>query len=184
MKIDNIEPWILAGYELFANEGPKGLKVETISKKVKISKSSFYHHFVDLDIFTDILLSYHLDRTKIVAEKERRCKSIDPELINILLEFKLDLLFNRQLRINRANVKFRDCFELSNQLSEMAIMEVWAKDLGLLDKSKLVKILFSIVIDNFYLQITKETLNYDWLSEYFKNLRKLTIELKNHNESS
>ena len=29
-----MQPWILAGYELFADDGPQGLKVEVISRKV------------------------------------------------------------------------------------------------------------------------------------------------------
>lgn len=180
MKIDTKERWILAGYDLFAKDGPKGIKIEVIAKIVGISKSSFYHHFADIQIFTDILLDYHLDRAKIVAEKERACKDIDPELINVLLEFRQDLLFNRQLRINRSDSRFSRCFEVSNQLAKMAIMEIWAKDVGLKHKSKLVEILFSLVIENFYLQITEETLNYEWLSKYFKDLRNLTHEFKNH----
>nr|WP_245550167.1 TetR/AcrR family transcriptional regulator [Haliscomenobacter hydrossis] len=28
------------------------MKIEVLAKKVGISKSSFYHHFVDLEIFT------------------------------------------------------------------------------------------------------------------------------------
>lgn len=35
-------PWIIAGYDLFAKEGPKGLKIEVMASNVKKSKSSFY----------------------------------------------------------------------------------------------------------------------------------------------
>lgn len=70
MKNKNMQPWILAGYELFAIDGPTGLKVEVISRKVNKSKSSFYHHFADLEVFTEYLLNYHMERAKAIAQLE------------------------------------------------------------------------------------------------------------------
>ena len=52
---ENIKPWIIKGYELFANKGSLGLKVEVISKAVNKSKSSFYHHFADIEVFLELL---------------------------------------------------------------------------------------------------------------------------------
>ncbi len=88
-------PWVEAGYHLFAEHGPKGLKIEVIARHVKKSKSSFYHHFSDLKVFTEELLFFHMQRAKQVAELERACKSIVPELLNVLVEAKTYLLFNR-----------------------------------------------------------------------------------------
>jgi AcrR family transcriptional regulator len=170
------QPWILEGYELFSREGSKGLKIEVISRKVKKSKSSFYHLFADIDCFTEELLSFHLERAKIIADKERLCKSIDPALINLLLEAKQDLLFNRQLRVNRTNPAFKQCFEKANQLVGNAFLEVWAKEIGLENKPKLAEIFFGLVLENFYLQTTVETLTYEWLSDYFKNIRLMVTE--------
>jgi AcrR family transcriptional regulator len=171
------QPWILEGYELFTKEGPKGLKIEVMARKVDKSKSSFYHFFADIDCFTEELLSFHLERAKIIAEKERLCKFIDPDLINVLLEVKQDLLFNRQLRVNRSNTAFKQCFEKSNQLVGNAFLEVWAKEIGLGNKAKLAEIFFGLVLENFYLQLTEETLTYEWLSNYFKNIRLMVAEL-------
>jgi len=53
------EIWITKGYGMFALFGEKGLKVEQLSKNVGISKSSFYHHFADLDVFVERLLQHH-----------------------------------------------------------------------------------------------------------------------------
>ncbi len=92
-------PWIKEGYRVFAGEGPPGLKVERLAKGVGKNKSSFYHHFADLEIFTSALLSYHLDQTKVVAGKEANCFTLE-DLIDVLTEHKVDLLFNRQLRIH------------------------------------------------------------------------------------
>lgn len=61
MKTNTEQPWIEAGYEIFAEDGPNGLKVEHIAKKINISKSSFYHLFVDMELFQEKLLEYHLE---------------------------------------------------------------------------------------------------------------------------
>ena len=46
-------PWILCGYDIFSKEGSNGLKIEVIARRVNKSKSSFYHHFADLDLFIE-----------------------------------------------------------------------------------------------------------------------------------
>ncbi len=99
----NNEIWIKEGYKIFSLFGENGLKIETLAKKVGISKSSFYHHFADLEIFIDFLMIYHLEQSAVIAKKEKQTKTVDPELINILVEHKTDLLFNRQLRFNQQN---------------------------------------------------------------------------------
>jgi AcrR family transcriptional regulator len=170
--------WIHCGYEIFSKEGPKGLKIEVIARQVKKSKSSFYHHFADLDLFTETLLNYHLERAKIIAVKESHCKNVIPELLNTLLEVKQDLLFNRQLRINRNVTLFKECFEKSSKEVGEAILGIWAETLCLSENSNLAAIVLNLSIENFYLQITKETLTYDWLESYVNNLQNMVKEFK------
>lgn len=80
------QPWILAGYDLFSKWGSRGLKVEVIARIVGKSISSFYHHFADIEIFTGMLLNYHLERTIIITGREKLCKNIIPDLLNLLVE--------------------------------------------------------------------------------------------------
>jgi AcrR family transcriptional regulator len=103
MKPDPTASWLQAGYELFAAGGPAGLKIEVLAKQVGISKSSFYHHFADLEIFRDLLLAYHVRQAHRLAEKEAACACINPALITVLVAHKTDLLFQRQLRVHRHN---------------------------------------------------------------------------------
>lgn len=173
MNKETLKPWILAGYELFALEGPKGLKVEVISKKVSKSKSSFYHHFADIEVFTEFLLKYHMERATEIAQRERACKNIDPELINLLIDVKQDLFFNRQLRVNRTIESFKTCFETSNELVGEAFIMLWATEIGLADNMNLAQLVLGLALENFYLQITEETLTYDWLSSYFKGIQQM-----------
>lgn len=168
---DNKAPWILAAYALFAKGGPDALKVEVIARQVGKNKSSFYHYFANLDIFTDHLLDYHLERTKIIADKERQCKNVDPELIEVIIEVKQDLLFNRQLRIHRDNPKYCTCLQQAGHEVRGAILGIWADALNLNHQTYLAELVLNLSLENFYLQITEETLNYNWLSNYIRDLQ-------------
>ena len=173
MQTNHKEIWIKTGYEAFAHIGQNGLKIEPIAKKVGISKSSFYHHFADTDIFLDYLLDYHIQQSYVMANKEKMAQNIDPELINVLVEHKTDLLFNRQLRILRAQKRFNDILLKSNQITGDYFVMIWVKDISpKLNKQQLGGI-FELALENFYLQITAENINPEWLSNYFANLRKI-----------
>ncbi len=179
LKIDSLKKtWIENGYALFATQGPTAVKVEVLARKVKKSKSSFYHHFVDVELFTNALLVHHLERAKCIAEQEKKCKTVVPDLLNLLLEIKQDLLFNRQLRINRENAAFKKCFEKAGQLVANAILQIWAEMLGLTEKTYLADIVLKMTIENFYLQITAETLTYNWLLNYVNEIRFMVSEMQ------
>lgn len=169
--------WLEKGYVKFGYEGPVGLKVERLSKDVGINKSSFYHHFAALDVFIEELLVYHLQRVKSMAEKELACKTLD-ELIAVMVDHKEDLLFNRQLRVHRENLDFEKCFEKTNETTAHSIMGVWAGFLGLEDDNYLAGMVLQLSMENFFLQITDETLNKAWLTNYFLELRRMVDGFK------
>lgn len=174
-KYDNLSakqlPWIKAGYQLFAIEGPKALKVEVLARMVGKNKSSFYHHFADMEVYTNLLLSYHLERASLVLQQEAACQNVVPELLNVLLEHKEDLLFNRQLRIHRHISEMAACFAETAEGMGEAIGKIWAQELGLADNSRLALLVLNLSLENFYLQITEETLTFDWLEGYVNELR-------------
>lgn len=171
--------WLQKGYTIFAQEGPKGLKVEVLARLVNKNKSSFYHHFADLEIFTEILLQYHLERAAIMAEAERRCRNVDPELLQVIIQFKEDLFFNRQLRVHRAVAVFKQCMEQSNAQVAGAIIDIWAEALGLSKQTQLAALVLNLSFENFFLQITEENMNYTWLSNYVKELKTMVKAFKN-----
>ena len=171
------QPWIDLGYEIFAYEGPLGLKVERLAKGVGKNKSSFYHHFADLDVFTIYLLEHHLDQAKILAKKESACEVLD-DFIEVIIEHGNDLLFNRQLRIHRENEEFTACFAKVNELSVPEIVAAWAKILGLTENTQLTEMFLHLVLENFFVQLTGETLNRKWLENYFQNIIQLVKQFK------
>jgi AcrR family transcriptional regulator len=174
MTHNNKEIWIFKGYETFALLGQNGLKIEPLSKIVGKSKSSFYHHFADLELFTDYLLKHHIEQSYIIAKKEHQAKNINPDLINILIEHKIDLLFNRQLRISQHINTFSNTLIQSNKIVGDAFVKVWVKDLSLRLTQNQIEGIFTLALENFYLLINADNLNYEWLCAYFENLKKIT----------
>lgn len=169
--------WIQIGYENLALYGFNGLKIEQLSKQINKSKSSFYHYFIDLENFISYLTTYHIERCLILQKKEEACKNIDPELIAVLVEQKIDLLFNRELRVNRDKFNFKKIIEETNLIIGSTFIEIWSKDLNLNLSQAQLNDAFSLSLDNFFLQITNENLNYKWLSNYFRNLKEKIINL-------
>lgn len=174
---DSREIWITTGYEHFSLFGLGELKVEKLAKKVGISKSSFYHHFADMDVFIEHLLQLHLKQSKIIAQKELVAQAIDPELIQVLLDHKIDLLFNRQLRVHRSTKAFAETLQQSNLIIGNSFVWLWVRELNLRLNEQQLSGIFELALENFYLQITPETLTYPWLSEYFANLKSITQRL-------
>lgn len=176
-KASKKQPWIEIGYQSFAYEGPHGLKVERLASSIEKNKSSFYHYFADLEVFTNHLLRYHLTQAEVIAVKEGQCQTID-DFIDVLVEHRIDLLFNRQLRVHRENPDFESVFCQTNEVTGRAIASIWPKLIGLGQHNQLAEMLFKHSIENFYLQITDETLNRPWLRQYFDDLLLLVREFK------
>jgi AcrR family transcriptional regulator len=170
---DNKDIWIRTGYNLFALSGENGLKIETLAKKVGISKSSFYHHFADLEVFLELLMKFHLAQSQIIASKEKAAKNIEPELIDILVAHKEDLLFNRQLRFNRQNKLYFETLLKSDQIIGKEFVTLWKQDLQLSLNQQQLEGLYELAMENFYLQINSENINHKWLSDYFSNLKRI-----------
>lgn len=167
--------WIIKGYETFALFGENGLVIEQLAKDVEVSKSSFYHYFADIEIFVENLLSHHLEKSKVMAEKEKLAKTINPELINILIEHKTDLLFNRQLRINADKLKYKNTLLKSNYIIGKDFINLWLTDTKINLTVVQAEGLFELALENFFLQINPENIKKNWLESYFENLKRITL---------
>jgi AcrR family transcriptional regulator len=165
--------WIRTGYEAFAILGENALKIEQLARETGKSKSSFYHHFADTEGFMEELLRFHLKRSEIIAEKEKKARNIHPELIEILAEHKIDLLFNRQLRFHQQKQNFRKTLEKSNQIVGNEFVKIWAEDLQLKLSQRQLESLFELALENFFLQINPENITKEWLTSYFENLKRI-----------
>jgi AcrR family transcriptional regulator len=164
-------PWVEAGYEIFSQQGPDGLKIEQLARKVGISKSSFYHHFADLSIFQEMLLGYHLECAKLVAERAGRCSSMVPDFINLVIDVKPYVMFNRQLRIHRANVSFLLCFERAVSVVGDELQVLWSEMLDLKDEPRISATILNVALDLFYHRVTENNLTYEWLLDFIEEIK-------------
>lgn len=163
MKSDNKEIWIKAGYEMFALSGQTGLKIEPLANKVGKNKSSFYHYFADIELYMDCLLRNHIDQSYIIAKKKQRAINIDPELIDIFVEYRIDFLFSRQLRINQNIKSFSDTLIQSNKIIVDAYVKVCVEDLNLHLSKIQIQCIFTLALENLFLQINADNINNKWL---------------------
>lgn len=171
MLPDTTRPWIETGYGIFAHEGPAGLRIEYIARIIGKSKSSFYHHFADLEIFTDLLLEQHLQRSADIAQRMRQCQRLEPDMLDLLVSVKEDILFQRQLRIHRQVPAFGRCIAQAHGPIEEALLGLWSQALGLASRPQLARAMLKLVVDNFYLRITSDTLDQAWLRGYLDEIR-------------
>lgn len=164
-------PWLEAGYQIFSKEGPAGLKVDVLARAVGISRSSFYHLFGDLDVFQEKLLLYHSEMASKVAESVKLCNNIEPDFLLLIIKFQDYFFFNRQLRIHRENETFRKGFEGSISKIQKEASVIWLDMLGLEHKPEMARNIFKISADILFHRITRETMNYEWLVEFLKEIK-------------
>ncbi|MEO1435044.1 MAG: TetR/AcrR family transcriptional regulator [Bacteroidota bacterium] len=170
--------WIQKGYFLFGRKGLYGLNVELIASELNKSKSSFYHYFGDLDHFIDKLMEYHRSRAKQIAEKGRNCQNMDPDVILLMIETKDDLLFNKQLRLNGQEPRLNACFEETFNTISDSFMAKWNSTIGMNQKPMLGKVIFNLLVDNFFLQVNEHNLDYPWFQGYIQQLRSIIQQIQ------
>lgn len=169
--------WLECGYVLFALHGPSALKIEPMAAQVGISKSSFYHHFADLEGFQGQLFELHLQRASIIAAKERQAQSIDPDLVEILLAHRHELLFSRQLRIHRQMPGFAQVLSKADALVGTDFIGLWCKELELRWNAQQLESIFGLALEHFYLQMQPENLDAVWLRAHFESLKQHLLVL-------
>lgn len=170
--------WVKEGYFVFGRKGPTGINIENLAKRLSKSKSSFYHYFGDMENFQELLLKFHLERAEQISKWGKACKNMDPDVINLLVETKDDLLFNKQLRLNIQNPLYKDCFEKSFKKITDSYLDKWNISIGFEQKPMLGKVILNLLVDNFFLQVNDENLTYQWFHEYLKNLRTVIQQIQ------
>ena len=171
MKNNIDQPWIEAGYSLFSKEGRAGFKVDLIAKSIGISRSSFYHHFADTEVFMEKLLSYHATRAKRASEKVKFCKIMDPDFLLLMVEEKEYILFNKQLRANRDIPLYKTSFEAAIGIMTIAAMPIWCEMLGLELKQDVALKCFGMTADVLFHRMTSENMNYEWLKSFLDEMK-------------
>ena len=171
------QQWLEKGYSPIAEYGLNGVSVEFLAKKLGTSKSSFYHYFGNFDYFVSELLDFHLERAAARGLEIAACESM-LEVVPIFLLNQDDILFNKQLRINRDKVEFSNYSKKAYQKVEVAMLDKWSTYLNLEDHTLFAQAFLQLIADNFLLQITKQNFNQDWILEYLKSVEYILIQMR------
>jgi len=84
---DRVLKWVEAGYGFFALEGPEGINIEKIARKIGLNKSGFYHHFGDREVFIQKILEYHLQRNEQFYAELLHASQFDPDVLNLIIKY-------------------------------------------------------------------------------------------------
>lgn len=155
--------WIDKGYELFTHSGPNGIKVETLARKIHVSKSSFYHHFGDQESFLELLLEEHYHITERFGADAKRCKVFAPDFIHLMIKYKSAILFQRQLRIHRENLDFQLAYQRAADSVNREMIGIWAKHMEISSDMNLAKSIYTVIEDSFYERVREKTFNIEWI---------------------
>jgi AcrR family transcriptional regulator len=170
--------WLQHGYSLFAAHGFSGLKVEVLARNVGKSKSSFYHHFSDVEAFTTLLLKMHNQRAAEMAEQLEAIAGGNGIIDQVFISFRDDMLFHRQLRINRHVPEYQQCIAEVMAIIEPPFVQFLSDILDLSDSKPAVRSLFSFCVDHFLLKITATDFSSDWINQYYQDVSQLVKQLR------
>lgn len=171
--------WLKLGYELVAKEGFEQLSINTIARKMDKSKSSFYHYFGELENFKIELLEYHHQQAQFFCTQIKECEDINPGLIHLLLVYKLDMFFHKQVRINRNKSAYKKNIETVFELYEEVILDKWAIFLDLGYHKIFLKKFNRFMAEHFFLSITQDEYHLEWLTQYLNDIAEMISQIKN-----
>lgn len=165
--------WIEKGYELFAQAGPTGIRVENLARKLKISKSSFYHHFGDQESFIEMVLEEHYNAAERFAADVRRSKTFVPEFVDLMMKHKSTILFERQLRMYPENLDFRLSSQRAADMVNKETLTLWAEFMEVSSDMNMAKSLYTVIEDLFYQRVSENTFTPAWIYGLLNEMKAL-----------
>lgn len=178
-KSETKEKWIAAGYELFAEEGPRDIRVERLARILDLNKSSFYHFFGNLDYFFQQMILYHHAQVELYIVDVKKCRDFDPDFLYTLINHKTPVLAHMQLVMNRHLPPFFEAYKQANLKTDRAILPQWSTFIGIPDQPELALQYFQQVRDMFYSRISSKTLNYEFLHALVHEAREIVLKMSN-----
>jgi AcrR family transcriptional regulator len=162
-KAKNSSIWTEVGYMLFAEEGLDGIQVERLARILQLNKSGFYHYFGNLDGYCDELIKLHKRKAECYLADLAKVKSIDPDYLMLLVQYKIPCLFHLQLIRSKDNGLFYKTAEQIDQQEDELIGELWSDYLGIHDHPALAIRYFNIVRDMLYARLNSRNFDYQLL---------------------
>ena len=79
--------WMDEGLRLLADDGVPGLRIEALSRRLGVTKGSFYHHFVDLADYRRALLG-HYEESCTRRQLAANARLLDADPLHRLIHLK------------------------------------------------------------------------------------------------
>jgi len=157
----SIQKWLEAGYELFAIEGPDGVQVEKLARRLGLNKSGFYHNFGDHESFFSALVQYHSQVNEQFCNEIRQLEKFDPDFLKLAIKYRTAVSAQMQFRKHSGNPMFKKAFEDAQNHNKRFIIPLWADYLQIPDDMSLATELYGIFRDVFFIHIGFEDLTYE-----------------------
>jgi len=170
--------WIIAGYSLIAEHGFKAVNIQLLSRTVQKSKSSFYHYFTDTANYYMRVMAHHVERSQVFVDDIATIQNIEPDLIDILMNYRDDILFHKQLHLNYHQEACASCIQKVNTIYEKTLIEKWIPYLGLEHKRLFLQSFHRFMIEHFCLKISADHYSREWIQAYLKDMVYLLQQMK------
>lgn len=172
------QEWIEKGYLLVAENGFDNLTVNVICRMVAKSKSSFYHFFGELALFKDALMTYHLARAHDFANQIKGCDNIIPDLIEVMMDYKMDIFFYKQFRIYREKLTYEKYNHKIFELYDNAVVDKLADYFELNNRIIFVRKFNKFLTEHFLMSIALDTYTHDWVKNYLREVLEMVRQMK------
>lgn len=172
------QAWIKKGYALVAEHGFEHLSINVICRAMDKSKSSLYHYFGDLEGFKEALMQYHLELAHGFAAEIRACQTAYPDLINVLMQHKVNIFFYKHFRIHRDSALHQRYNPQIFGLYEAAVLDKWAAHFDLKNKMLLVEKFNKFLSEHFLMSISFDHYTEDWIVAYLAEIGALVQQMK------
>lgn len=176
-KDSNSSVWAEEGYTLFAKEGIEGVQIERLARILKLNKSGFYHYFGDLNGFCEQLLILHEKKAECYLADAREVTTIDPGYLQLIIDYKIPIMFQIQLIRNKNIQAFKRVAETIDQKEDVVLQDLWTDYIGFHDNPDLAIRYFNIVRDMLYTRLNLQNINYPFLHSMMNEARELMQQI-------
>ncbi|HTF21135.1 MAG TPA: TetR family transcriptional regulator [Chryseolinea sp.] len=163
MTLLKVDTWIKAGYDLLGREGVEGIKIERLARILHLNKSGFYYYFNTMDGFLRSVLEYHIRMAREVAAQLSACKSVDPDVLLVIVRFKSFFLVESQLLSRNRNVPLHLDVDVAGRIISDELIRLWQRTGEIRYDTSTVLAYLNIIRHFFYVRITAEEIDYEFL---------------------
>jgi AcrR family transcriptional regulator len=176
-NIKKAAAWTEQGYILFSQGGMDGIHIEKLARMLNLNKSGFYHYFGDVEGFYSELITLHNKYADLYFAEMRDVTLLDPDYLNLVLKYKIFIMFHVQLLRRKDKPEFIDAAEEIDRRESGLISGLWSQYIGLTDNPALALRYFDVVRDAFYARIKFENFNYEYLHNLLTETKMLMHDI-------